>query len=257
MKILVTTGTTHAPIDRVRVVTNVFPGRTGAELARVLWVRGHKLTVLTSQPWTLADLPDPAADTERRAVVVPFQTFDDLTTLLQREVRTGGYDALLHAAQVSEYLCAGVYVPDGGTFFSARTGVWDGRGGPPRMTDYKGGTPSFNEPEQWLRMVRAPRLIERVRSPWGFDGLLVEFRQESGLTDEQLVAAADAGRLKCGADLCVATTRDGAASYAYVGPVQDRYDRMDRRELADRLALLVEDAHRDRRQATALEPADG
>ena len=257
MNILLTTGTTHAPIDRVRVITNVFPGRTGAELARTLWVRGHKVTVLTSQPWTLSDLPDPSQDTERRAAVVGFQTYDDLTTLLQKEVRGGGYDAVVHAAQVSDYLCAGVYTPDGGTFYSARTNTWDGRGGKPTLTDHKGGVTPLVEPEVWVRLVRAPRLIDRFRNPWGFDGVLVEFRQEVGVADTELVAAAEASRAKCGADLAVATTREGTNHYAYVGPVQERYDRIDRRELADRLAVLVEDTHKERLKAVPLEPADG
>jgi phosphopantothenoylcysteine synthetase/decarboxylase len=251
MNILLTTGTTHAPIDRVRVVTNVFPGKVGAELARTLWVRGHRLTVLSSQPWTLSDLPDPASDTDHRAVVLPFQTYDDLTTLFQREVRAGEYDAVVHAAQVSDYLCAGVYVPDGGTFFSARTGTWEGRGGPPRMTDYKGGKVSFNEPEQWLRLVRAPRLAERVRNPWGFAGLLVDFRQEAGVRDDDLVEIAEAGRARVGAELCVASTREGGGHYAYLGPVQGRYDRVDRRELPDRLVQALEGLHRERRAADA------
>ena len=34
MNILITAGNTHAPIDRLRVITNVFTGRTGAHLAR-------------------------------------------------------------------------------------------------------------------------------------------------------------------------------------------------------------------------------
>lgn len=257
MKILLTTGNTHAPIDRVRVITNVFPGRTGAELARTLWVRGHKITVLTSQPWTLSDLPDPAQDTERRATVVPFQTYDDLVTLLQREVRDGGYDAIVHAAQVSDYLCAGVYTPDGGTFFSARTDTWDTRGGKPTMTDHKGGKLPIVEPEVWVRLVRAPKLIDRFRNPWGFRGVLVEFKQEIGVGDPELVQIAETSRVKCGADLAVATTREGVNHYAYVGPVGERYDRMDRRELADQLAVLVEDTHKERLRAVPLEPADG
>jgi phosphopantothenate---cysteine ligase (CTP) len=217
MNILLTTGNTHAPIDRVRVITNVFPGRTGAELARTLWVRGHRITVLTSQPWTLSDLPDPGQDTDRRATVVPFQTYDDLTTLLQKEVR----------------------------------------GGKPAMTDHKGGKLPIVEPEVWVRLVRAPKLIDRFRNPWGFRGVLVEFKQEIGIGDPELVQAAEASRLRCGADLAVATTREGVAHYAYVGPLQERYDRVDRRELADRLAVLVEDAHKDRLRAVPLEAADG
>ena len=44
MNILITAGNTAAPVDRVRVVTNIFTGRTGAEVARTAWMRGHRVT---------------------------------------------------------------------------------------------------------------------------------------------------------------------------------------------------------------------
>ncbi len=50
MNLLVTAGNTLVPIDRVRAITNVFTGRTGASIARCAWERGHTVTLLTSHP---------------------------------------------------------------------------------------------------------------------------------------------------------------------------------------------------------------
>src|SRR5947208_17001348 len=108
MNVLITAGNTHAPIDRVRVLTNVFTGRTGAALARAAVARGHRVTVLTSHPETLAEAPEP------RLTVIPYRSFDDLAALLEHEVATNRVDAVFHAAAVSDYLCAGAYVPAGG-----------------------------------------------------------------------------------------------------------------------------------------------
>ena len=61
MNLLVTAGNTQAPIDRVRCITNIFTGRTGAHLALTAWQRGHRVTLLTSHPETAAnaDADDP------------------------------------------------------------------------------------------------------------------------------------------------------------------------------------------------------
>ena len=246
MNILITAGNTHAPIDRVRVITNVFTGRTGANLARTAWVRGHRITVLTSQPYTLSDLPEPGADSDRRANIIPFQTYDDLARRFQEEVRSGAYDCIIHCAAISDYLCAGTFSPDGGTYFNARTMKWEQSQGRPSMVEHKDGKIKSTEPELWLRLVRAPKLIDRVRKPWNFDGILVKFKLEVGIGDNELVSKAEKARIDSDADLIVANTLESSAHIAYLGPINSRYDRIDRRELAERLILEVEEMHRHR-----------
>src|SRR5438034_5962598 len=46
MRILVTAGNTLVPIDRVRCITNIFTGRTGARIALHAQERGHDVTLL-------------------------------------------------------------------------------------------------------------------------------------------------------------------------------------------------------------------
>ncbi len=246
MNILITAGNTHAPIDRLRVITNVFTGRTGAHLARTAWARGHRMTVLTSQPYTLSDLPDATADSDRRAVVIPYQTFDDLAGRFQHEVKTGKYDCIVHAAAVSDYLTAGAYAPDAGTFFNARIKQWESREGPPAMHEANARKIGNDEPELWLRLMRAPKLVDRIRTPWGFQGLLVKFKLDVGVSDAELVDSAERSRTKSGADIVVANTLEGSSHFAYMGPIRGTYERVDRREVSDRLFLTLEHIQRVR-----------
>ena len=61
--------------------------------------------------------------------MLPYQTFDELTSILQNQLRVGAFDVVCHAAAVSDFLSGGTFVPDPGTFFNARTGQWEARNG--------------------------------------------------------------------------------------------------------------------------------
>jgi phosphopantothenate---cysteine ligase (CTP) len=246
MNLLITAGNTAAPIDRVRVLTNIFTGRTGANIARTAWSRGHRVTILTSHPELLSDMPQAAEDSDRRMTITSYNTFDELAMQLQNEIRKTTYDAILHSAAVSDYLCAGAYAPEAGTFFNARTKEWEANGVWPSMVEQKGGKLKSNEPEMWIRMVRAPKLIDRFRNPWGFEGLLVKFKLEVGLQEAELLSIAESSRLQSAADLIVANTLDDAKHSAYIGPTEGRYERVSRRELSERLLLILEHLQRSR-----------
>ena len=246
MNFLVTAGNTQSMIDRVRCVTNIFSGRTGAAVARTAWGRGHTVTLATSHPDVLTEFGINPRDPGERFTVVPYSTFDDLASLMQNQFRTGTFDAVCHSAAVSDYLPAGTYTPDPGTYYNARTNQWEARSGPPSLTEQKAGKIKSSEPELWLRLVRAPKLVDRVRQPWGFAGILVKFKLEVGIGEQELVEVAEASRRQSDADFMVANTLDGAAHWAYVGPIAERYERVTRRELPDRLVLALEDRFQER-----------
>src|SRR5687768_5002145 len=105
MNVLVTAGNTQTPIDRVRCITNIFTGRTGARIAVEAHRRGHALTLLTSHPEVI---DEPALDPSRWRVM-PYRTYDDLDRLMGGLLPSGGFDAVIHAAAVSDYSVIGVY----------------------------------------------------------------------------------------------------------------------------------------------------
>ena len=87
MNLLITAGNTQSPIDRVRCVTNIFTGRTGAQIARTAWGRGHPVTLVTSRPDALLEFGVNHRDPGERFRVRPYRTFDELTALMQSELR--------------------------------------------------------------------------------------------------------------------------------------------------------------------------
>jgi phosphopantothenoylcysteine synthetase/decarboxylase len=245
MNVLVTAGNTLAPIDKVRCITNVFTGRTGAAIALEAYARGHRVTLLTSHPEAAAELAGGAgAPGPERWRLDRYRTFEDLEGRMAEAVTAGGFDAVVHCAAVSDYLSAGVYAPAEGTSFDPSSGRW--RGEPPALLDRRAGKVKSDEAELWVRLVRAPKLVDRVRADWGFRGLLVKFKLEVGLTDEQLLEVAERSRAHSGADLMVANTLEGAPFYAFLGAGPGGYERVSRRGLARRLLEVLEERRRSR-----------
>jgi phosphopantothenate---cysteine ligase (CTP) len=244
MNILITAGSTRSAIDQVRCVSTIFTGRTGAQLARVAWGRGHTVTFVTSNVDRLPDLPAEAGLSERRMNTIIYQTIDDLSAIVQQQIRGKEIDVLVHTAASSDYLVSGAYSPELGTYFNARTIEWESRS-KPKMVEQSADRVNSTEPELWVRLVRAPRFLDHVRDRWGYKGHIVRFTVEmTAKSDGELRGAAEFTRKQSSADLIVATTMDSVAHSAIVGPVDAKYERVSRRELPDRLMLIIEHMRR-------------
>ena len=76
--------------------------------------------------------------------------------------------------------------------------------------------------------------------------MMVKFKLEVDKTDEELLAVAEKSRAQSQADLMVANTLEGAGLWAFLGPVQGQYQRVGRRDLAERLLDNIERLHRER-----------
>jgi phosphopantothenoylcysteine synthetase/decarboxylase len=250
MNILVTAGNTLTLIDKIRCITNIFTGKTGASVALGAHARGHTVTLLTSHPEAVHELcegksePGPERWSQRR-----YRTFEDLQKHLTDLVPTAGFDAIVHCASVGDYLSAGVYAPAEGTHFDAHACQWLAPGLVPTMVDRLARKIHSDERELWVRLARAPKLVDMMRTEWGYRGLLVKFKLEVGLTDEQLLDVAENSRAHSRADLMVANTLEGAQTYAFLGPLEPGYERIPRAELPTRLLESLERLHRSRRTA--------
>lgn len=93
--ILITAGPTWVPIDSVRVISNTASGETGILLAKKLSDLGAKVTLLLG--------PVSACCLSRKIKVINFCFFDELKNLLQKELRRGRYDLLIHSAAVADF----------------------------------------------------------------------------------------------------------------------------------------------------------
>jgi phosphopantothenate---cysteine ligase (CTP) len=236
MNFLITAGNTQTPIDRVRCITNIFTGRTGAQIALEAHSRGHAVTLLTSHPEAIGQ------ETPReRWRLVEYRTFDILESEMCAEVLDKTPDVIIHAAAVSDYRAAGIFAPSHGTHFDVETSQWVTDGfSHARLEDRAAPKVRSSEPELWLRLIRAPKIVDRIRSDWRFKGLLVKFKLEVDVSDETLEKVAEHSRLQSAADLMVANTLEAMHAWALLGPVDGRYQKIPRRELAERLILAVE-----------------
>jgi phosphopantothenoylcysteine synthetase/decarboxylase len=250
VRILVTAGNTQAPIDRVRCLTNIFTGRTGGRIALHAHDRGHEVTLLTSHPETVEGnlqnkLPHKEVFPPKGWSLQVYRTFDELQSLMS-VIRSGPFDAVVHSAAVSDYLAAGVYSPAAHTYFQP-DGRWTTETAtPPRLEDRAADKVKSDYPELWIRLLRAPKLIERIRADWGFRGVLVKFKLEVGISDSDLLEIAERSRRHSEADLMVANTLEGMDSWAYLGPLHGRYERVERSSLPKRLLDEIERLHEER-----------
>lgn len=234
MRFFVTAGNTQVPIDRVRCITNIFTGRTGARIALEAHRRGHHVTLATSHPDAIEQ---PKGDRWRCRV---YRTFADLETLMASQIADDKPDAIVHCAAVSDYHASGIYAPAGRTFFSETDRAWfDPETSLPTMADRSAGKVKSTEPELWLRLVRAPKLVDKIRSDWHHRGILVKFKLEVGLTEDALVAIAEKSRQDSDADWMVANTLEGAAEWALLGNALG-YKKVSRDGLAAALLDVIE-----------------
>ena len=91
-----------------------------------------------------------------------------------------------------------------------------------------------------VELKKAPKLIDQFRTTWGFSGILVGFKLESGLSDQDLLAESEITRTRTSATLMVANHFQTAAKEAWVGPNQKGiYQKVDRTKLPVFLLDLI------------------
>ncbi|MCE9564334.1 MAG: bifunctional phosphopantothenoylcysteine decarboxylase/phosphopantothenate synthase [Planctomycetes bacterium] len=223
MNILVTAGNTQTPVDDVRCITNIFTGRTGGQIASRAFERGHAITLLTSHPGVLDSIPSARVRSAPDWRVRPYRTFDDLDLAMSEELITGKFDAVIHAAAVSDYRVAGAFTHADGKF-----------------ENVSAGKVKSSHAELWLKLTPTPKLVDKIRSVWGFAGVLVKFKLEVGLTETELLTVAENARVHSSADLMSANTLEGMKEWAIVGAGPSGYRRVTRAELADYLLDRME-----------------
>ncbi len=194
MNILITAGSTEIDIDIVRVFGNRFKGKTGTRIARYFATRGHAVTLLTSSPYLTRGFK------KLGARVIPFRTFDELHALLEREVRDGGYDVVIQSAAVGDFKVVAAYIVTDGALVEIN----------------RSKKISSKHKTLFLETARTPKLIDKIRGAWGFNGTLVKFKLEVGISDDELIAIARKSRKTSKAEFIVANCFEWCRERAYV-----------------------------------------
>ena len=176
LRVLVTSGGTSEPIDGVRVLTNTSTGRTGAGLASYLARSGHEVVLLRARTATTAE----AAVREEI-----FSSFADLDVALKRLLSSEYFDAVVHAAAVSDFGVEAVV--SGGVVHQ------------PRGAKLESGP----EPVS-LRLAALPKLVDSLRSQSRNPQLtVVAFKLTAGAAPAAVSVAVETLLKRSTADLVV------------------------------------------------------
>lgn len=197
IKVLVTAGSTWTKIDDVRVITNIFTGNTGINIAKHFAEMGVETTLLYN----------PKVNTVRgnfNLQPLPYITFEDLQEAMEDEIAKGQYDVVIHSAAVSDY----------GKDVTQLVEVSDHGLSDPTLRVFREikdipGKIKSDLPDFALTMGRTPKLVDHVKD-WNSSVYLVKFKLEVGRTKEELLTVAEASRVASRADLIVANDLRGA-----------------------------------------------
>lgn len=170
LRVLVTAGGTAEPVDRVRVLTNTSTGATGAAITDRFVSAGHEVVLLRAQNAVRAIGP---------CREETFVTFAELETALDRLLGSERFDAVIHAAAVSDYAVDAVL-----GLSSKETKI------------ESGGAPL-------LRLRPNPRLVDGLRKLSGRPITLVAFKLTHGADQAQADAAVRRLFAHSGADYVV------------------------------------------------------
>ncbi|RJP26582.1 MAG: phosphopantothenoylcysteine decarboxylase [Candidatus Omnitrophota bacterium] len=155
-QILITAGPTFAPLDSVRSIVNRSSGKMGCALAEECLRQGAIVHYCAGRTSLTPSSDSPAL------TIHSFETVDDLAALIQRCLATNRIDALLMAAAVLDYV-------------------------PETMLENK----KSSQDERWqITLKRSMKIIEQIRK-WDTQVLIVGFKLETNITQDELIAKAE------------------------------------------------------------------
>jgi phosphopantothenoylcysteine decarboxylase / phosphopantothenate---cysteine ligase len=217
LRMLVTSGGTAEPIDGVRVLTNASTGRTGSDIARRMVRSGHDVVLLRARNSAAA----PAGCRDE-----VFASFADLDAALARILSSGHFDAVIHAAAVSDF------------------GVEEVLVGGQRRPALKGKLDSDSAPV--IRLRPNPKLVDSLRSrSLNASVRIVAFKLTQGEDRAGTLRAVSSLLAHSGADLVVQndiSEREGPDAFPSTIHFSDGAQPVrcaTRRELADALERIL------------------
>lgn len=156
MKILITGGGSEEPIDNVRSVCNFSTGKTSSFLAEQFLSKGCEVTAIMAEK----------AVKPENCRIITYKTFAELKNCLESECKTQSYDAVIHAAAVSDYSPEKIIV-DGKEFKAGE------------VSKVPAGT------ELVIRMKKNPKLVDSIKQNAGTDCKVIAFKLTSNATPSE------------------------------------------------------------------------
>ncbi len=199
-KILITSGPTSVPVDQVRNISNVLRHDTGSEIAAALCEEGADVTLITSNfRWAIKNLKKRRLRQDQLKIIT-YTAYMELYLAMEREIKTGKYDVVIHSADVSDYNVSEICVMENEKLVSID----------------RSKKISSNYSDLYLHLTPTAKIVDRIRDPWGFDGFLVKFNQQVGIDDSELIAIAKKSRTDSRADMVIANCLWWPKNSAYI-----------------------------------------
>lgn len=192
MKILITSGGTKVPIDRVRSITNMSRGTFGSRIADAFFDEGleafrvgnehgnpiEKITFFMakgSRKPTLQTLNDETYEDGYRPIeYAEYSTFDDYKSGIEELLKKETYDVIVVAAAVSDY----------------------------GVANYYNGKYRSREDDMCIKLVKLPKILPIMRE-LAPDSVICGFKLLVDSTDEQLLDAMKKQVGESGVDLVI------------------------------------------------------
>ncbi len=176
LKILITSGGTREAIDGVRAISNLSTGRTGAHIAEYFASRGHKVSYLNAKDAAQPQLP---------VQKFSFTSFLDLQRSLENILKNNHFDAVIHAAAVSDFTIDKIESP--GSVQEAQT-----------------SSKMDSEIDITLRLKKTPKLIDQIkRFSTNRELVLVAFKLLVNASEDEMLGAVEKLFRSSKADLVV------------------------------------------------------
>ncbi|MFC1704421.1 phosphopantothenoylcysteine decarboxylase [Candidatus Omnitrophota bacterium] len=180
--ILITSGPTWIPIDRVRVISNIATGQTGVLLAQAAKRHGAKVT--------LALGPVAGKHAIGSVRVINYRFFSELYELLKKELTNRRYHVVIHTAAVSDF----------------------------KPKRFVAGKINSNAENPMIDLESTVKIVDKIKK-FRKDVFLVAFKLEIAIASNELIKRAHALFKQSNADLVVANRFD---KHSYRALIIDR-----------------------------------
>lgn len=158
MKILITGGGTSEPIDSVRYITNFSTGKTSSFLADFFAERKNSVTALMAE--------NAVKPHDKSIKIITFKTFCDLENSLETECKKNDFDAIIHAAAVSDFSVGSIEI-GAKTFFPGEV------------------SKISSEENIVLHLKKNPKILCKIKNWSGEKAKLIAFKLTSGADEAE------------------------------------------------------------------------
>ena len=167
-KILITSGPVWVPIDKVRIITSIFGGALGAVMAKKAEEMGADVLLMMG-PGRVK------IEDSKNLRIIKFKYFDELFSLMEKEISSKKYDVVIHSAAVPDYVPEKVFP----------------------------GKIKSGEKDLTIKMKPTVKIVDYIKN-WDSSTILVKFKLEVDSEEKDLIKIAKRSMARSKADIIVA-----------------------------------------------------